>query len=67
MRSGKWDIPKIPLSSIDADRLLVFEVSQGWEPLCKFLGVPVPKGPFPRSNNREEFWDIVQKMEPETG
>ena len=55
------------LSSIDAERLLVFEVSQGWEPLCEFLGVPVPGEAFPRSNNREEFWDIVQKMEPETG
>lgn len=41
---------------IPADRLLVFDVAEGWEPLCKFLGVAVPETPFPRSNSREEFW-----------
>jgi hypothetical protein len=35
---------------IPADRLLVFDVQQGWEPLCKFLGVPVPDEPFPHEN-----------------
>ncbi len=37
------------------DRLLVFNVKQGWEPLCAFLDVPVPDGEFPRTNNTEEF------------
>jgi hypothetical protein len=41
--------------AIPADRLLVFEVSEGWEPLCGFLGVPVPDEPFPHSNDREAF------------
>ncbi|MDB5480068.1 MAG: sulfotransferase family protein [Caulobacteraceae bacterium] len=41
---------------IPPERLLVFEVAQGWEPLCAFLGVPVPHTPFPRTNSREEFW-----------
>merc|ERR1740121_604589 len=27
--------------------LFEFRVSDGWEPLCKYLGLPVPKGPFP--------------------
>jgi hypothetical protein len=41
---------------VPADRLLVYEVKQGWEPLCRFLGVPVPEGtPFPRLNDRETF------------
>ena len=40
---------------IAPERLLVFEVAQGWEPLCAHLGVPVPDGPFPRVNDREEF------------
>jgi hypothetical protein len=35
----------------DPDRLLVFDVAQGWEPLCEFLGVPVPDHPFPRTND----------------
>ncbi len=42
-------------AAIPADQLLVYEVKQGWEPLCAFLGVPVPDKPFPRSNDREEF------------
>jgi Sulfotransferase domain len=40
---------------IPADRLLEFQVSQGWGPLCDFLGAPVPDEPFPRSNDRREF------------
>ena len=41
---------------VPADRLLVYEVRQGWEPLCAFLGVPVPEGkPFPHVNDAIEF------------
>lgn len=40
---------------VPADKLLVFEAKQGWEPLCKFLGVPVPSEPFPRVNDTAEF------------
>jgi hypothetical protein len=46
-------------ATIPASQLLVFQVREGWEPLCAFLGVPVPTGPFPRSNDRSEFWDRV--------
>jgi hypothetical protein len=42
-------------SAIAARRLLVFEVSQGWQPLCDFLGVPVPDAAFPRVNSRAEM------------
>ena len=45
--------------TIPANQLLVFEVKDGWEPLCTFLDVPVPAGEFPRTNHREEFWDRV--------
>jgi hypothetical protein len=41
--------------AIPAERLLVYDVRQGWEPLCAFLGVPVPREPFPRLNDREHF------------
>jgi hypothetical protein len=44
---------------IPADRLLVFEVAQGWEPLCSFLGVPVPETPFPRLNDSVAFNDSL--------
>lgn len=33
------------------ERLLVFDVAQGWEPLCTFLDVPVPRHPFPHLND----------------
>lgn len=42
--------------------LLVFNVKDGWQPLCQFLGVPVPDIPFPRVNDRQEFKDRVSKM-----
>jgi hypothetical protein len=37
------------------ERLLTFQVSEGWEPLCGFLDVPVPSGPFPLINTTAEF------------
>jgi hypothetical protein len=40
---------------IPADRLLVWSVGEGWEPLCEFLEVPVPDTPFPRLNDSKEF------------
>jgi hypothetical protein len=46
-------------ATIPAERLLVFEVKEGWAPLCAFVGAPVPDEPFPRTNDRAEFWDLV--------
>ena len=46
-------------ATIPADRLLVFQVKDGWGPLCAFLGVAEPAEPFPRTNNRAEFWDLL--------
>ncbi len=48
---------------IPADRLLVFEAKQGWEPLCAHLGVPVPAEPFPHVNDREEFKSHAAKAQ----
>lgn len=44
---------------VPAERLLVWEVSDGWEPLCEFLGVPVPDQPLPHANDRATFVDRV--------
>lgn len=43
-------------ATIPPERLLVFDVAEGWEPLCRFLEVPMPNTPFPRSHPRDEFW-----------
>lgn len=40
---------------IPPERLLIYEVAQGWEPLCAFLGAPVPDQPMPKVNSTEEF------------
>ena len=45
--------------AVPASQLLVYQVRDGWEPLCAFLGTPVPTEPFPRTNDRAEFWDRV--------
>jgi hypothetical protein len=42
-------------ATIPPERLLVYHVADGWEPLCEFLGVPVPEGATPKVNSREEF------------
>lgn len=41
--------------AIPPDRLLVFDVREGWPPLCGFLGIPVPDEPFPQVNEREAW------------
>jgi hypothetical protein len=43
------------ISHVPAGRLLVYQVSEGWPPLCDFLGVPVPDGPFPVINTTPSF------------
>lgn len=40
---------------IPSERLLVYQSSQGWKPLCDFLGLAVPDAPPPKVNSREEF------------
>lgn len=52
----KWEITP--------DRLLVFDVKEGWEPLCRFLSAPVPSTPFPRTNSTEEFLEAVRQIPP---
>ena len=39
------------IDAIPAARLLVYRPGDGWEPLCRFLDVPVPDGDFPRLND----------------
>lgn len=41
--------------AIPPERLLVYDVAQGWKPLCAFLGVDVPQEPYPMTNTTEEF------------
>ena len=49
-------------AAVPGDRLLIFSVDQGWEPLCHFLGVPIPKGEFPNVNDRVQIQEILGKI-----
>lgn len=42
-------------AAIPADRLLVYEIGDGWEPLCELLGAPEPDEPFPHLNDTASF------------
>ncbi len=43
------------LNTIPKDKLLIYDVKSGWDPLCHFLNVPVPAIPFPKVNTKDEF------------
>lgn len=40
---------------VPQEQLLVYEVREGWGPLCEFLGVEEPEKPFPRLNDAAEM------------
>lgn len=40
---------------VPKERLLEYHVSEGWEPLCKFLDVPMPEAKFPSGNEVSVF------------
>lgn len=42
--------------TVPPERLLIYDIREGWQPLCELLEVPVPKTPFPHLNGRETFW-----------
>lgn len=46
-------------AAVPSEKLLVFKASDGWEPLCQFLGVAVPDEPFPNLNDRETFQQTI--------
>src|SRR5262249_40018341 len=46
---------------IAPDRLLEFEVTDGWKPLCDFLDVPVPDAPFPHLNDTASFTEQIRR------
>jgi hypothetical protein len=48
--------------TIAPERLLVWDVAEGWEPLCDFLGVDVPSAPLPHLNDSRTFHDRLTAM-----
>ncbi|CBY13677.1 unnamed protein product [Oikopleura dioica] len=60
-------------SVVPAHRLLIWDVSTGWQPLCDFLNVKVPSSSFPKLNKTgdgflmSEMGDVFQLAMPEFG
>ncbi|BBA96372.1 hypothetical protein RVR_1640 [Actinacidiphila reveromycinica] len=50
------------IDSVAPDKLLVYDVKQGWEPLCEFLGVEVPADGFPHVNTTASMRERMQQM-----
>ena len=44
---------------VPAEKLLVYEVKEGWEPLCGFLGAKEPDKPFPHLNSAAEMRRMI--------
>jgi hypothetical protein len=49
-------------SFIPAERLLVFDVKEGWPPLCEFLREPIPAVAFPRLNSRTLLPSLLRRL-----
>ena len=43
------------IAAASGKKVLEWEPDDGWEPLCKFLGCPIPDEPFPRTNETAEI------------
>lgn len=46
--------------TVPPERLLVYEIGSGWEPLCRHLGVDIPDTPFPSRNSTKAFQELDQ-------
>jgi hypothetical protein len=53
------------IATVEPERLLVYDVADGWKPLCGFLGVPVPTNAFPHLNARAEFSAELRSRAPD--
>jgi hypothetical protein len=49
--------------TVPKDRLLIFNVKQGWKPLCEFLDVPIPENPFPHKNEKKVFRKMLWRVD----
>jgi len=49
------------IDTVPADKLLVYNIKEGWQPLCEFLKVAVPDVAFPHSNDRQSFHQLQRQ------
>lgn len=46
-------------ASLPPEKLLIFNSTDGWAPLCAFLGVPKPNVAYPHTNRREVMREVL--------
>ncbi len=47
---------------VPPEKLLVMDLAEGWEPLCKFLDLPVPDQPLPRANDSAAAAQVAEDI-----
>ncbi len=58
-----WDAHiKEVKATVPAQKLLVYDVAEGWAPLCTFLGVPIPNEALPHLNKKENFKEMLPQL-----
>ena len=57
---GNW----LSFQNAPKDKILIYDIKDGWEPLCKFLGIEVPDKPFPHENKGGEVIKLFLKTNP---
>ena len=50
-------------NTIPCDRLLTYDVAEGWRPLCEFLDAGVPETAFPATNKTVEFQERTRERD----
>ena len=54
------------IATVPANRLLVHNLGDGWEPLCDFLNVPIPASDYPTGNTSQEFNQRIEQVAKES-
>ncbi len=50
-------------AEIKPERLLIYKVQDGWEPLCNFLGKEIPQEEFPHLNKSGAVYEDIKKCQ----
>lgn len=58
------DNVKQVIETVPEERLLIYKIGDGWEPLCRHLDVSVPDEPFPNRNSPTDFHNKPGRTPP---
>jgi hypothetical protein len=61
-RQGYREHTAIINDLVPKEMLLEYKLGSGWEPLCAFLGKPVPDEPFPYLNKSKDLKAMFERL-----